>query len=294
MIAAIADWVRDTAAGQDWLAWAQPSIDAAPDLALVIPAPILALGLLVWSVGRARRSAQEAAETMRAGASALTGGRIKDNPKPANVDQVKALEAQMQALSAAQRAQVAALEAKLDAMNVVLVASGKAAPIGAEARAKRNDAVIGLVADNSAGAKALERSVLAGQGLDPKALERSVLAGQGLDLEALKTEARSDQQRAVEKWRRIAALARGVDEGEALAAYEEASRLDPSDFWTWVELSRLYRRWKGDLASARRAAEAAAANAHSDRDRTVADDAIGDVLVLAGDLAGAKRASKPI
>ncbi|MBY0564193.1 MAG: hypothetical protein K2P58_08400, partial [Hyphomonadaceae bacterium] len=273
MIAQIAQWVRETAAAQDWLSWAGPYLAQAPDWALVIPAPVLAVLLAAWTIGNAKRTTEEAVERTQEGLSIMTAGAIKPPAKPANVDHVKALEAQVQALSDAQRAKVAALEAKLDQMNAALVAAGKAQPIGAEEKAKRNEAVVGVVAEGGAAADSFEASVL---------------AGGKLDLEALKADARADAARAAEKWRRVAALARGVNDGEALAAYEEAHKLQPDDFWTCVELSQLYRRWKGDLAAAKHAAEAARRVAQDDRDRSVADNTLGDVLVLGGDLEGAK------
>jgi hypothetical protein len=61
LIAQIADWVRHTIAAQAWLAPAHPHLDAAPDLALVIPAPIVGFVALLWFVGRGRKSAREVA-----------------------------------------------------------------------------------------------------------------------------------------------------------------------------------------------------------------------------------------
>lgn len=274
-IAAVADWVRGLVAGQQALASVNPYVQTAPDWALVIPAPVLALGLLVWTVGSMRRSADETAKTLRAGAAALSGGLIKDTPKPANEDQVKALERRVQDLTEAQRLQISALSAQLDAMNQRLHANGQAALMGIEEKAKRDQAVAEIVAENSAGAKALEASVM---------------HGEELDLETLKTEARADTERAAEKWRRIAALSRGVKDGEALAAYAEAHRLQPEDFWTCVELSRLYHRWKGDLAAARAAAEASERAAYTAREHAVAKHELGEVLVKSSDLVGAQAA----
>ncbi len=93
--------------------------------------------------------------------------------------------------------------------------------------------------------------------------------------------------------RRVATLeldarAKGkVDTQTAIASYEEVTRLDPGLHWDWVELGRLYTD-AGNLPPARQAAERAAQTATDDRDRSVALDALADVLVAQGDLAGAR------
>jgi tetratricopeptide (TPR) repeat protein len=267
--------VRTTVAGQEWLAGVSPHVTAAPDWALVIPAPVVALLLLLWTVGRAKKSADDVADTMRAGAEVLTGGKVGAKPKAATQDQVKSLEADVAALTASQKEQIAALERKLDAMNAALVAAGQAQLLGAEEKARRNEAVTGIVAEGGAAAERFEQTVL---------------ADGELDLAALKAEARADAERSAEKWRRIGALARGVNDGEALSAYEEAHRLQPGEFWTCVELCRLYQRWKGDIVAARRAAEAAERAARGEREQSVAKHELGTVLLTSGDLVAARSA----
>src|SRR6185295_4269073 len=69
--------------------------------------------------------------------------------------------------------------------------------------------------------------------------------------------------------------------------YETAQTLDADYAWGWIELRRLYQE-AGRLPEARRAAEQALANAQNDRDRAAAGTKLGDVLVAAGDLAGAR------
>ena len=76
---------------------------------------------------------------------------------------------------------------------------------------------------------------------------------------------------------------------QVIQRYEEVTRLDPAVHWDWVELGRLYQA-TGSLPSALRAAQVAADTAADDRDHTVAQDAIGDVLVAQGDLPGALTA----
>jgi tetratricopeptide (TPR) repeat protein len=87
--------------------------------------------------------------------------------------------------------------------------------------------------------------------------------------------------------RRIATLAlEGRTRGkfttdQLITRYEEVTRLDPGMHWDWIELGRLYRD-AGRLMDARRAAEAAANAATSDRDRAMAIEALGNVLIPLG------------
>ncbi len=105
---------------------------------------------------------------------------------------------------------------------------------------------------------------------------------------------RADLESAMEG-RRIATLAlearrKGKQTtAQVITRYEEVTRLDPGVHWDWVELGRLYQA-AGNLPAALRAAQAAAKTAENDRDRSVANDAIGDVVVAQGDLPGALTA----
>jgi len=94
---------------------------------------------------------------------------------------------------------------------------------------------------------------------------------------------------AAERWRRLGALVAGVDTATALTAYESAFRLQPRDFWTCVELSRL-RQCIGDLRGSEEAAAAAQRVATTDREVLVAYGEIGNVLVAQGDGPGALAA----
>src|SRR5579872_5199612 len=85
-------------------------------------------------------------------------------------------------------------------------------------------------------------------------------------------------------WREIAALAQDrKDRGEmgttdVIPLYEKAQSLDADYSKGWIELGRLYQQ-AGHLADARRAAEQALAHAQGDRDRSVAETELGDVLL---------------
>ena len=167
---------------------------------------------------------------------------------------------------------LAQMKAQLDRMEAKGVAEG-AVPLGPEERTRRNTAAAEIVAETTPTARAAARELAAGD-----------LAGA---ISTLKREARADMVAAAEKWRRLGALVRGANTTEARAAYEEALRLEPDNFWTCIELSRL-RQEAGDLNSARVAALAAERAARADRDHLVAAGALGDVLREGGDLAGAR------
>jgi hypothetical protein len=102
---------------------------------------------------------------------------------------------------------------------------------------------------------------------------------------------RADIESAVEA-RRIATLAlearvKGkVTAAQVIARYEEVTRLDPGVHWDWVELARLYRAI-GTLPLALAAARHAADTASDERDRGVAFNELGNVLVAQGDGPGA-------
>ncbi len=93
--------------------------------------------------------------------------------------------------------------------------------------------------------------------------------------------------RSAARARPIAALALETrNKGELATAdlislYEEITELDPSVHWDWVELGRLYMA-AGRLVSAAHAAQKATETARDDRDRSVAFDALGDVLFSQG------------
>jgi tetratricopeptide (TPR) repeat protein len=80
-----------------------------------------------------------------------------------------------------------------------------------------------------------------------------------------------------------------VDSTGALKAFWQATECDPGDFWTWVEIARL-EQVAGTLDGARKAIDAGLlVEAVDERDRAVALDDLGDVLVAQGDLPAALK-----
>jgi tetratricopeptide (TPR) repeat protein len=74
---------------------------------------------------------------------------------------------------------------------------------------------------------------------------------------------------------------------DVIAKFEEVTQLDPGVHLDWVELGRLDTD-AGQLGTAKAAAQQSADTAESDRDRLIAAQELGDVLVAQGDLAGAR------
>jgi tetratricopeptide (TPR) repeat protein len=74
---------------------------------------------------------------------------------------------------------------------------------------------------------------------------------------------------------------------DLIAKFEEITQLDPGLHWDWVELGRLYTD-AGQIDKAKVAAQRSADSAESDRDRSVALNELGDVLIAQGDLAAAR------
>ena len=107
---------------------------------------------------------------------------------------------------------------------------------------------------------------------------------------------RADIESAAEA-RRIATLAldartKGkVTTAQAIARYEEVTRLDPGVSEDWARLVRLYES-AGKLPDALRAARAAADSATNDRDRAVAFDVVSDVQRAQGDLPAALASNR--
>ena len=165
------------------------------------------------------------------------------------------------------------MKAKIDAILAAVSPPSAEPALGNEAEAAKKGAVVGLVTDTAPAAREAARDLARGD------------VREGFDV--LERQARMAELQAAEKWRRLGALARGIDTARARAAYEEAFRLQPSDFWTCVELASLRRR-AGDLRAALEAARAAETAARTERERFVANITLADVLVLAGDLQGAK------
>ena len=105
----------------------------------------------------------------------------------------------------------------------------------------------------------------------------------------LRNDAAAGEAETAERWQRLGALARGIDTRQALEAYEAAFRIQPSDFWTCIELSRL-RMQIGNLPGAIDAALAGEKFANADRDVATVALELGQLEVIRGNLGASREA----
>jgi tetratricopeptide (TPR) repeat protein len=105
----------------------------------------------------------------------------------------------------------------------------------------------------------------------------------------LEQDARAATDDAAEKWRRLGALAFGVDATRARIAYEEAYRLDIDDFWTCVFLARL-RALNGQMDAAQECALAARDAAGTEDQVSLAHAEMAQIALGAGDARAARDA----
>lgn len=99
--------------------------------------------------------------------------------------------------------------------------------------------------------------------------------------------AEAGNAKQAELWRDTARIKVLTSIKEAIIAYARAVDLDPTHFWTWIELSRLHQA-AGSLPQARRTAEAALQHVGNDWDRMIAGETLGDIAFDAGQLPLAK------
>jgi len=92
------------------------------------------------------------------------------------------------------------------------------------------------------------------------------------------------------RYREAGALYYGVNDKKALEAYREAAKLDISDVWSLIYLTRLEKSQMGNIGAARKWAEAGLKAAANERDRAAAYDALGNVALADNDVAGARAA----
>jgi tetratricopeptide (TPR) repeat protein len=80
------------------------------------------------------------------------------------------------------------------------------------------------------------------------------------------------------RYRELAGFAALDSVEHAVRLFARATELDPTDFWTWIELARLHIA-AGSLPQARRAADAARQHAKDDREASVAETELGGLCV---------------
>ncbi|MBI1340215.1 hypothetical protein GC169_08420 [bacterium] len=288
-IAFMADGVRGLAPAAGAPGWLIDALASAPDWAIVIPAPLVLFVGLLWGlsvVGRGRRAAAGFAADVQAGAATLSGGRVAMPPAPATDRHVEAIDRDRQEQDREAEARVKATVASevaaakreiLDALREREADHPSAAPASPEAQAQfaesvaedpdLADAKARIVARDFDGATAAVREVA-----EREAARR-----------------KQSSVREAQLWRDLGLLEAGRSVANAIDAYEKARALEGDDVWTLIYLSRLYRA-KGDLPRAGEAAGAALDAATNQRDRSVANNELGDVAVARNDSEGALNA----
>jgi len=248
--------------------WLDSIPDSWPDWLLYLVAPVvivLLMGLILNAIfdliRKARRGFQDAGKIAKRSS-------IED-PNPATEEGQAGIQVELENA----RAESAEMRAMIEKILATVSPSDVRAPLDLETQAAKKSAVVNLITDSAPDAR--------------KAAEDLALGDARSGFDTMEAEARAAEAEAAEKWRRLGALATGVDTRRARVAYEEAFRLQPEDFWTCIALARL-RRQSGDLRASEEVAVASGKIAGSDREKIIANTEIGDVLVQAGDLASAR------
>ncbi|MBX2855854.1 MAG: hypothetical protein KTR21_12765 [Rhodobacteraceae bacterium] len=131
----------------------------------------------------------------------------------------------------ASKQDVSGLGARLDHIQAILEAQNREAGLAPKSEAEqRSDAgaLAAFFAPDPEAAARVEQAIAGNDRPHAVALMKQQLAGREAEVNA----------QLAEQYRAIGLGARGADTAEA-AAYEEAHRLQPEDFWTCVELARL-------------------------------------------------------
>ena len=97
---------------------------------------------------------------------------------------------------------------------------------------------------------------------------------------------------AAETYREAAALYYSQQPQKSLEAYREATRLDASDFWSWIYLARLEDAQAGDVAAAIRAVERAVEAASNDREKSQALEDAAELNMKLDDVARARQTAE--
>ena len=106
--------------------------------------------------------------------------------------------------------------------------------------------------------------------------------------DALMAQMREDRVRGAERARQAARIYAPFSPAKAMAAYKEATDLDPADFWSWIELGRLRVQYE-TLASARACFQIALQQVTDERDRMVVHGEFGKLLSDEGHLREARQ-----
>jgi tetratricopeptide (TPR) repeat protein len=266
IISAFPDWIGDLVRGADPVTLGF----------MAFVAILAAIGTLVNFLGLVGRGGSFVDEVRKEGPMEALAGAMSPGASKRDLGKAEAASADRDQHTHSELAEIkgrlAAMEAQFAAARER--AGGQQGVVDAEGDARATEALREIVADATPAARAAEAKIASGD----------VEGG----IAILKRDAKAEVAAAAEKWRRIGALTLGINFAESWEAYEEAFRLDPSDFWTCIELARL-RQQGGKSAEAQIAATAAAMVARTDRQKMIAASQQGDSHRFAGNWTSAER-----
>ncbi|MCR2833226.1 tetratricopeptide repeat protein [Parerythrobacter lacustris] len=125
---------------------------------------------------------------------------------------------------------------------------------------------------------------------DEEDIERARAIAEGRPEDAADTlmaDVHAGKSRNAERARQAARIYAPFAPGKAKTAYEEAVALDPTDFWSWIELGRMRAQYDG-IASARACFAAGLQHAADERDEMVLHVEFGKLLLAEGQLYDAR------
>lgn len=244
-ITVIAGWVRTWVEAQDWLDSVSPFVSAAPDWAVAASAPLVALVALGLAIAAARKIATALRDGVRALLNPSKVAKdIFDPPKYAEAIEFEAHVATSDARHDTHAAQIARLQAQMLAMQEQLAAQqGRPAP-NEEDRVRIAAAVTEIVNDPAEAARQAVGKIEAGQVTEGLSLLKA--DAQHLALAAQREEvakqAAAEAKSASRRFYQLGQLSRGIDLTEALEAFRNAVKFDPSLNAVRIDIARILRK----------------------------------------------------
>lgn len=245
LITVIAGLVRTWVEAQGWLDSVAPFIVAAPDWALAAAAPIVALVALGLAIAAARKIAT----ALRDGFKALlrpgdVANDIFDPPKYAKAIEFEEHIAISDARHDVASAQIARLEAQVLALLEERAAQqGRAAP-NEDDRERVTAAVTEIVNDPTEAARQAVDKMAAGlvsEGLNVLKADAQKLAF-AAQRDAVAQQAIAEAKNASRRFYQVGQLSRGIDLNEALEAYRNAVKFDPTLNAARLDVARILKR----------------------------------------------------
>lgn len=244
-ITVIAGWVRTWVEAQDWLDSVAPLIAATPDWAMAASAPVVglvALGLAIAAVRKIVKAARDGTKALLNPTGVAQ--EIFDPPEYAKAVDFEAFSNVSDARQDAQAAQIARLQKQMLEMQEKLAAQfGRAAP-NEEDRVRIAAAVTEIVNDPTEAARQAVGRIEAGevteglQLLKADAQQLALVAQRDVVAKQAAAEAKSASRRFYQ----LGQLSRGIEPNEALEAFRNAVKFDPTLYAVRLDIARILRK----------------------------------------------------